>query len=204
AGGMLAGAAGGGLLGAGVGSALPSWELIYAVPGADLDRPASEPSAPDADGRIGSLSLLAGGAQNLGVAENHTDFAWRLGLLADRGDRGDRFSYGVEMGRYLTGPAHRPHQPWPDRDRSSPVWHAGGVAHANLLAGPVKPYLSFGLAYYNWNDDFLGWNTGVGLRLRLGAGADWICEYRYHANLQHLTETEPQLATFLGGVAVTW
>jgi len=200
-GGLLAGGLGGGLVGAGVGSALPDWELVYATPGAATDRPPAAPPALDTDTRIGSVSLLAGAARNGNVVNNHTDFAWRLGLLADRGDH---LSYGVEFGRYLTGPAHHTWAPHPEPDISTAVWHAGGVLQARLPVGPTTPYLAGGLAYYDWDDSFLGWNVGAGLSWRLTAGAEWICEYRHHANLQRLGETEPRLATFMAGVSVAW
>lgn len=199
-GGMVAGAVGGGVIGAGMGSALPDWELLYATPGANLERPTVQPDV-TSDSNIGHVSLLAGAARNMGVVNDHTDFAWRLSLLADT----DRlFSYGVEMGRYMTGPAHRPDAPWPEPDTSIPVWHAGGVAHLDLLTGPVVPFISAGLAYYNWNDSFLGYNTGAGLRLDLAHNIAWIGEYRYHTNIQRLTETEPQMATFLTGARIAW
>ncbi len=200
-GGIIAGGVGGGLVGASVGSALPDWELVYAVPGANLERPTDQPDVTNPDSNIGHVSLLAGAARNMGVVNDHTDFAWRLSLLADT----DRlFSYGVEMGRYMTGPAHRPDAPWPEPDTSIPVWHAGGVAHLDLLTGPVVPFISAGLAYYNWNDSFLGYNTGAGLRLDLAHNIAWIGEYRYHTNIQRLTETEPQMATFLTGARIAW
>jgi len=200
-GGMIAGGAGGALIGAGVGSALPDWQLVYATPGANLERPTDQPGVTDSGSGIGHFSFLAGAARNMGVAHEHADFAWRLSLLADTNRQ---FSYGVEMGRYMTGAAHRPSAPWPEPDVSVPVWHAGGVAHLDLLSGPVAPFISAGLAYYDWNDSFLGYNAGAGLRIRLGRDAAWISEYRYHANLQRLTETEPQMTTFLAGFSIRW
>jgi hypothetical protein len=201
AGGALAGGLGGGLVGAGVGAALPRWKLRYAVPGADPgDRPRGSVDDGPAGG-MGSLSMLAGMARNQGVAAPHADFAWRVALNADWGSH---LSVGPEIGRYLAGPAARPLDPWPEPDVSTSVWHAGAAVHAYPFEGPVKPYASAGMAYYGWNESFLGWNAGAGLRLRLTDGADWIAEYRYHANLQRLTETEPELSTLLAGVAINW
>ncbi len=199
--GVLGGGLAGGAVGAGMGSALPDWERVYARPGA----PAQRPEAPDSrsgPSGFGRLSLLGGGAHNPGPGViGDTGFAWRLGL---RADTPRRFSYGVEAGRYLTGHAERPHAPWPDPYETVAVLHAGGLASLDLLDGPTAPYLVGGLGVYAWDDTFLGWSLGAGLELELAPTVSWIAEYRYHGALQRLTETRPRLETFLGGLSLSW
>lgn len=86
-----------------------------------------------------------------------------------------------------------------------------GITHAGITGRYIFPcsrlrfFLEIGSGYYSWNQNFLGYSAGGGMRY-YSAGSSHFCflEGKWHDNIQNLSEPSPGFYSITAGVGLSW
>lgn len=183
-----AGAAGGGLLGAGIGSVSSSWHSLWPE-AAQSPSPATVRPAPSGATRLG---LFAGAARSLLEGYEVTRLAARLSL---RRDVGEKLSLGPEIGFESFGGSTT-------RQGENSTYQSGvdDIVKFSLTGnlrsrrtGP-SPHLTAGAGWFISNDAYLGAHVGGGVQWRGQKGHDVGLDIRYNFGLREVDAS--QVATY--------
>ncbi|HPF34639.1 MAG TPA: hypothetical protein P5571_06760 [Candidatus Krumholzibacteria bacterium] len=199
--GLVGGAVAGGAVGGLAGAAFPRWRVLWGV----LPRDAVEPREDSAV--TGGFALGAGWSAALGGAGDG-GLAWQAQL---RIRTSSGLAHGLELMHARPGPAR---QEYPSPPGGAPAFEpaarltqAGWRAEMPLVgaASAMAPFLSGGVGTYFWQDTYLGYSLGAGLRVEPRPGrSGLVLEARRHDNLQNLTETDPAHWTATASLAWSW
>lgn len=153
-------------------------------------------------GRIGSIEITTGGAW---VAGRSLDTAGVELGAALTGDYPSGFGFGGEISWQRPGDQPRSY-PYSDGYRTQDsAWHLGLIARYERRRGPVRPFVTAGIGFYDWDDGFLGGSLGAGVAIPLHVPHSVIrVEYRRHDNLQNLVDSDPGFHAVTLGLARSW
>jgi len=197
----------GATVGALAGSAFPRWKFVWG------DRLGEGEQVIVLQSRTGLPTPKVFGGFGLGIGgsgvaggEGSAGFAWQ-GQLFHR--VGDFWIDGLEFAWAQPGTAaQRPG--WstiPYRGHTS-LWHAGWRAEITpwtFSSMGIAPYAVFGLAFYSWQDSYLGGSSGLGLRFAPESSSlGCQIEARRHDNISRLVETDPAHWTMTVSVLTRW
>ena len=86
-----------------------------------------------------------------------------------------------------------------------------GVIHAGVIGRYIFPcsglrfFLEIGSGYYSWNQNFLGYSTGGGMRYySAGSSHFYFLEGKWHDNIQNLSEPSPGFYSITAGLGLSW
>jgi hypothetical protein len=199
------GAGGGALVGAGIDAVTPEWRLIYTSKTVPLDSTALTAGK--------GISRKAKGSTGLGIGYSRCIASGSVsGSIASRAnfwwDIHRCVSFGPEITYYhcLSFRTRRSHEKTQEEyGRSSAAWQVGAATKLVIIHRTVSPFIVGGLSFYSWNQAFLGASAGVGVKIAPGASPyEFYIDYRYHDNIQNLSEHSPPFITIMCGMMLKW
>ncbi len=86
-----------------------------------------------------------------------------------------------------------------------------GIIHAGIIGRYISPgsrlriFLEIGSGYYSWNQNFLGYSAGAGIRYvpAISSHFYFLCG-KWHDNIQNLTEPSPGFYSITAGLGLSW
>ncbi|MCK5115304.1 MAG: hypothetical protein KAR44_01810 [Candidatus Aegiribacteria sp.] len=86
-----------------------------------------------------------------------------------------------------------------------------GIIHAGVIGRYISQgsrwrfFMEIGSGYYSWNQNFLGYSTGGGIRYYPAGSNYFYClEGKWHDNIQNLSEPSPGFYTITAGLGFSW
>jgi|GEM_PF-2486127 len=86
-----------------------------------------------------------------------------------------------------------------------------GIIHAGIIGRYITPgsrwkmFLEIGSGYYSWNQNFLGYSTGGGIRYVPDVSSHfYFLEGKWHDNIQNLSEPSPGFYSITAGLGLSW
>jgi len=86
-----------------------------------------------------------------------------------------------------------------------------GIIHAGIIGRYISPgsilrfFLEIGSGYYSWNQNFLGYSAGGGMRCYpAGSSHFYFLEGKWHDNIQNLCEPSPGFYSITAGLGLSW
>ena len=86
-----------------------------------------------------------------------------------------------------------------------------GIIHAGIIGRYISPgpglrfFLEIGSGYYSWNQNFLGYSAGGGMRYYpAGSNQFYFLEGKWHDNIQNLSEPSPGFYSMTAGWGLSW
>ncbi|MCK5036528.1 MAG: hypothetical protein KAS73_11590 [Candidatus Sabulitectum sp.] len=85
------------------------------------------------------------------------------------------------------------------------IIHAGAIGRYISQGSRWRFFMEIGSGFYSWNQSFLGYSTGGGIRY-YPAGSDYFyrLEGKWHDNIQILSEPSPGFYTITAGLGLSW
>lgn len=85
------------------------------------------------------------------------------------------------------------------------IIHAGAIGRYISQGSRWKHFMEIGCGYYAWNQNFLGYSAGGGLRYYPAESSYFYClEGKWHDNIQILSEPSPGFYTITAGLGLSW
>ena len=153
--------------------------------------------APD---RMSTLTLSAGYGNRTGSSGVSGSIALRTNLVV-------HLSKSLEIG--LDGGVYNIEQEQcPGLEEYSlkkGIIHAGAIGRYITQGARWRSFMEIGCGYYSWNQNFLGYSSGGGLRYYPAESNYFYClEGKWHDNIQNLSEPSPGFFTITAGLGLSW
>jgi hypothetical protein len=85
------------------------------------------------------------------------------------------------------------------------IIHAGIIGRYLSQGSKWRIFLEIGSGYYSWNQNFLGYSAGGGMRYYPGGSNQfYFLEGKWHDNIQHLCEPSPGFYSITAGLGSSW
>ncbi len=110
---------------------------------------------------------------------------------------------GLEGGFYNIEPEEIPG--FEEYTLKNRIIHAGIVGRYIIPCSGLRFFLEIGSGYYSWNQNFLGYSTGGGIRYSpAGSSHFYFLDGKWHDNIQNLSEPSPGFYSITAGLGLSW
>jgi len=153
--------------------------------------------APD---RMSTFTISGGYGNRTGSNAGSGSIAIRTNLVV-------HLSKSVEIG--LDGGIYNIEQEqspgWEDYSLKKGMIHAGAIGRYIFQGTRWRPFMEIGCGFYSWNQNFLGYSSGGGLRYYPTESNYFYClQGKWHDNIQILSESSPGFYTVTAGLGLSW
>lgn len=92
-----------------------------------------------------------------------------------------------------------------DNTLKTGIIHAGVIGRYMSQGSRWRYFMEVGSGFYSWNQNFVGYSTGGGIRYYPAESNYFYClEGKWHDNIQILSEPSPGFYTIAAGVGLSW
>ena len=89
--------------------------------------------------------------------------------------------------------------------KNNGIIHAGVIGRYISQVSRWRFFMEIGSGYYAWNQTFLGFSAGGGIRYYPAGSNHFYClEGKWHDNIQNLGEPSPGFYTITAGFGLSW